>query len=202
MSVIALVPQKRLGQAKSRLAPVLAGPARTALSRALVAHVCGTIRATASIEALTVVTPDPGVVEWARRWGWDVVLDPERGLNAALDHVLRQRRCEDRDALVIAADLPWVRPSDLTAMLSAAHPERLVLAPSKEGLGTGALLIPRGADFRPAFGAGSRAAHRREAARLGLEFVEVVRPGLAFDVDAPEDLAALDAGWLNGGARG
>lgn len=198
MSVIALVPQKRLGEAKSRLAPALAGAERTALSRALVVHVCRTVCATAGVDALTVVTPDAGFRAWARRWGCDVVLDPERGLNAALEHVLRQPRCEGRDVLVVAADLPWVRPSDLAAMLSAAHSQRLVLAPSKEGLGTGALLIPRGVEFMPAFGAGSRAAHRREAARLGLEVVEVTRPGLAFDVDAPEDLASLDAAWLNG----
>ena len=149
------------------------------------------------------MTPDPRVRDWARRWGCDGVLDPERGLNAALEHVLRSPWCEGRDVLIVAADLPWVRPSDVAALLSAGRPERLVLAPSKDGLGTGALLIPRGVRFPPAFGAGSCAAHRTAAERLGLQVVEVSRPGLAFDLDAPEDLAALDAaGWWDGRARG
>ena len=202
MSVAAIVPQKRLEDAKSRLGGILGGRERAALSRALLGHVCAAVRATAGIDAVTVVTPDPGLNGWARRGGWDLVADPGWGLNAALQHVIRLPRCEGRDVLIVAADLPWVRPADLTAVLSAGRPTRLVLAPSKDGLGTGALLIPRGVRFTPAFGAASRAAHRREAERLGLEVIEVRRPGLAFDVDAPEDLPALSGGpWLDGALR-
>ncbi len=194
MSVYALVPQKRLADAKSRLGAVLAVDERAALSRRLLAHVCYAVRAVAGVEGLTIVTPDLAVREWARRWGCETVVDPERGLNPALAHALRLPRCDGRDVLILAADLPWVRPSDVAAVLAAGGAGRFVLAPSKDGLGTGALLIPRGARFIPEFGAGSRAAHRRAAAGLGLEVVELVRPGLAFDLDGPEDLAALHAG--------
>jgi 2-phospho-L-lactate guanylyltransferase len=66
------------------------------------------------------------------------------------------------------------------------------VAPDRLGTGTNGLaLSPPGViGFR--FGAGSFAAHRAEAAAAGLEPVIVTRPGLAFDLDTPEDLAR----WL------
>jgi 2-phospho-L-lactate guanylyltransferase len=194
VSVTAIIPQKRLADAKSRLASVVAPEARAALSRRLLARVCGAVRAVPAVEALTIVTPDPAVREWARRRGYETVVDPEQGLNPALAHALRLPRCEGRAILILAADLPWVRPSDVAALVSAGRAGRLVLAPSKDGMGTGALLVPADVRFGPAFGTGSRAAHRRAAERLGLEVIELLRPGLACDLDGPEDLAALDAG--------
>jgi len=56
------------------------------------------------------------------------------------------------------------------------------------------LAVPTGVAFRFAYGPGSFRRHVAEARRLGLG-VRVVRdPDLAFDVDVPEDLAALGAG--------
>jgi len=47
---------------------------------------------------------------------------------------------------------------------------------------------------RPAFGVGSRAKHHRLAQTLRLRVTEVCRPGLAFDLDTPCDVAALGPG--------
>ncbi|HKV70030.1 MAG TPA: hypothetical protein VJN62_02225, partial [Gemmatimonadales bacterium] len=69
------------------------------------------------------------------------------------------------------------------------------LAPSRDESGTNALLLPPGVVIHPAYGLGSRRAHRSIARRLGLRVVEVHRPGLAFDLDTPADLAALRGWW-------
>jgi len=47
--------------------------------------------------------------------------------------------------------------------------------------------------FRFAYGPGSFRRHAAEARRLGLGLRVVRDPDLAFDIDVPEDLAALDA---------
>ena len=54
------------------------------------------------------------------------------------------------------------------------------------------LAVPTGAGFRFAYGPGSAAAHRAEAARLGVAVDEVVDEALGWDVDVPGDLDDLD----------
>lgn len=227
MRVAAIVPQKPLDFAKSRLGAVLDPGERSALSLTLLHRVCTALRAVPAVEAITIMTPDPLVRFHASQWG--VASCPDHGpdLNTALaaaiaslstvaarsrDHGPAPRRrpargragragrspspapaeAHGRGILVIAADLPWVSPSDIIALVLAAGPETLVLAPSRDGTGTNALLVPPGVRMRPAYGEGSRAAHRREARRLGLRLAEVVRPGLGFDVDRPEDLTGIE----------
>ncbi|HXX38623.1 MAG TPA: 2-phospho-L-lactate guanylyltransferase [bacterium] len=198
-TVCATIPQSRLHDAKTRLAPALGPRRRTALALALLGHVCAVVRATPGVERLTIVSPDPRVRSWGGAHGYAVVLDPGRGLNTALGGILRSGARAGRGVLVIAADLPWLGVHDVAALLEALRPGRVVLAPSKDGAGTNALVLPAGCQFTPAFGPGSRTAHHREAASRRLEVVEVVRPGVAFDIDTPDDLAALEAaGWSDG----
>ena len=69
------------------------------------------------------------------------------------------------------------------------------MAPDHAGQGTNALALTAGteADFR--FGENSRKAFRR----LYPDMVEVIRPGLAHDLDTPQDLARLrQMGWRGG----
>ncbi|MHB8733341.1 MAG: 2-phospho-L-lactate guanylyltransferase [bacterium] len=190
MRARALVPQKALSGAKSRLEGVLSAAERVALSLALLRNVCAALRATPNVEGIVVMTPDPVVRAQAAAWGMSVLVDPRPGLNAALGQVVRDG-AGDAALLVVAADLPLLKPDDVVALLGAASPGRLVLAPSKEGTGTNAVAIPSGTAFQPAYGAGSLIAHRRGARALGLDVVEVRRPGLAFDVDTEADLFAV-----------
>jgi 2-phospho-L-lactate/phosphoenolpyruvate guanylyltransferase len=186
----AVVPQKALSGAKSRLEGVLSAGARAALSLALLRNVCAALTAVATVESVVVMTPDAATRAQAAAWGIPTLIDPCPGLNAALAKLVRDaaRSCA---VLVVAADLPLLRPADVVALLAAGRHGRLVLAPSKEGTGTNAVVVPPGMPFHPAYGAGSLSAHRRGARSLGYEVVEVRRPGLAFDVDTEADLLAV-----------
>lgn len=191
MRVCAIVPQKSLALAKGRLRVVLRPEARAALSLRFLRIVCGALRASPGVEQLIVMTPDPRVLAEAGAWGVRAVFDPRPEVNAALAAVLAARVSRTHAALIVAGDLPLLRPADIAGLLSAVDSGALGVAPAKDGTGTNALLIPAGVLFRPAYGDGSLAAHRRLGRALGLRIVEVARPGLAFDVDTPEDLAAL-----------
>jgi len=192
MGIFVVVPQKPLAIAKSRLAPAIGPGARAALSLTLLRRVCAVLRTVPAVEDLTIMSPDPVVRSHAAGWGVASCADRGADLNDALaEAIAGTARARRRDGiLIIAGDLPWLCAADVTAMLGAVDPDTFVLAPSKDGTGTNALLVPPGVRFRPAYGEGSRAAHRDSARARGLRVIEVYRPGLAFDVDTPDDFMA------------
>lgn len=189
MKVTAIVPHKALANAKSRLDPVVGAPFRLSLTLRWLHHVCTTLRAVPNVESFLVMSPDPALRAEVSSWGVRAIPDPQPDLNAALAQIVAHGLAHA--LLIVAADLPCLEPAEIEALIRSGSPRVLALAPSKEGTGTNALLVPRGVPFRPAYGGGSRAAHWREARRRGLGVVEVARPGLAFDVDTPADVAAL-----------
>lgn len=186
-----IVPQHALSAAKSRLCRVLSARERADVSLALLRHVCTVLRAIADVEAIVVMTPDPEARAQAARWGVPTRPDPRPEFNRALSEAIAETAGRAHAVVVVAADLPLLRPADVAALLAAGARGRLVLAPSKEGTGTNAVVVPPGLRFHAAYGPGSLAAHRRAARALGTEALEVRRPGLAFDLDTESDLLAL-----------
>jgi 2-phospho-L-lactate guanylyltransferase len=92
----------------------------------------------------------------------------------------------------VPADIPLVMPEDIAALLRV-HGEvpSIVLAPARDGRGTNAVACSP-ADVMPLrFGGDSFIAHRRRARAHGIEPQIVRRPGLALDIDTPDDLAAF-----------
>ena len=91
--------------------------------------------------------------------------------------------------LVLASDLPLLNEDDLAAVTM----EDCAIAPDRRGTGTNALLWPT----RPLpgffFGENSFERHDASARAAGLEPKIVRRPGLAHDVDLPDDLSAIQS---------
>ncbi|HJX61617.1 MAG TPA: 2-phospho-L-lactate guanylyltransferase [Dehalococcoidia bacterium] len=201
--IAALVPVKRLAQAKSRLRPVLSDGQRREFVLAMLEDVLRLTLGQPAIEATAVVSADEDVLAFARRLGAQPIREPPgvRGLNAALafaaDALARQGAT---GLLVVPADVPLATPADIEAILTAWKETPVVLCPSHSGglptgqAGTGALALrpPQAIPFR--FGPHSFAAHRRAAAERGLPVAVLSRPGLALDIDRPEDLRAVLAG--------
>lgn len=188
MRASAIVPQKLIRQAKSRLGAALAPEARGALSLALLGTVCAALRAVPAIEEVCVLTPDPLVRAWADARGVRTLVDQGAGLNAALEGALMRAVTPSRAVLVIASDLPLLQPMDVAALLTLAGSDTVVLAPSKDGWGTNAMLLPPGLWLQPAYGERSLLAHRQAARARGARTAELRRPGLALDIDDPADL--------------
>jgi 2-phospho-L-lactate/phosphoenolpyruvate guanylyltransferase len=93
--------------------------------------------------------------------------------------------------LIIAADLPFVTREEIGALVEASRSGSAVAAPDWREAGTNALAFPLARGLPMRFGPGSLAAHEAEARAAGLSFTLVRRPGLAFDVDEPQQLEAL-----------
>lgn len=179
-----LVPVKSFRAAKLRLATVLDARAREALARELASRV---VSAAAPLPVL-VVCDDEDVATWATEHGARVAWTPGLGLSAAVMVGVDQLGTEGVELACVAhADLPFAAG---LATLGAAG--RVTLVPDRRRDGTNVAVVPTGAGFCFAYGAGSFARHRTEAARLGLPCQVVYDSRLALDIDLPEDLALLN----------
>lgn len=197
MSVTAIVPLKALEHSKQRLSGRLSAIERHALMRGLFLHVLDVCMAAECIdETLAIVSGDAGVA-LARQRSVTVVRDPGGDLNSALRYAT-VRLPRESTSLVVVADLPQVTVDDLEAIVSAGRQAPTVLvAPTHDG-GTGALLRRPARIIAPAFGPGSAAAHLLAAQAAGVRAGVIMRPGLAYDVDRPEDLDRLGNRRLRG----
>ena len=191
-----IVPHRGLAAAKTRLAPVLDHDERIALARTLLVRVLDVARQAG--DDVVVITPAAELEPIVAEAGARLAVQRGMGLNAGLDQAREAAEADGVDRLVVLhGDLPNLAADDVRALLAAAAGEPSVaIAPDRLGTGTNGLaLAPPGIiGFR--FGAGSFAAHRAEAQAAGVEPAIVARPGLAFDLDTPEDLAR----WLELGS--
>lgn len=201
---LAIVPLRPGASSKSRLAGALGLDARAELVAGLARHVVGELRRVDGLDGVRVITTD---VEMAASMlgagvGVDIVGQDPRA--PGLDAAIAQARRGATSVLVVHADLPDVGVEDIAALLAA--PSDVVIAPDHLGTGTNALVLRgRAAAMPTRFGPGSFRAHVAEARALGVEPSTVRRPGLARDLDTPDDLCGrpsdgMVCGWAHGAA--
>jgi 2-phospho-L-lactate guanylyltransferase len=165
---------------KSRLAEAISANERAELMRVLLERVVAAVRE-AGVERVTVVCAEP--VDGHEVW-LDRGLAWNDALAAAADEVVRAPL-----AAVVSADLPFLRADEVEELLAAAPERGIAIARALDG-GTNAVAMRPPGIVRTRFGeTGSAALH----ASLGVPAVLVDLPGLAFDVDTPEDLARMQA---------
>ena len=196
MSVRVIVPHRGLDAAKSRLAPVLSPAERGELAAHLLRRVLRTARQ--AIPDVVVISPSADLAELLEASGARLLVQRGMGLNAGLDQARDAAIADGVDTLaVLHGDLPELDVADVDALAAAVTGEQrgVAIAPDRRGTGTNGLAMrPLNAiPFR--FGTDSFAAHRAAAKAAELTEVIVRRPGLAFDLDTPEDLDE----WLRSG---
>lgn len=189
MTTRIIVPHRGLAVAKTRLAPVLASDERGALAERLLRHVLATAVAVCEV---VVISPSASLASLVDASGARLVVQRGMGLNAGLDQARSEAVADGVTRLaVLHGDLPNLQTDDVAALLAAAPtPRGVAIAPDKTGAGTNGLVLQPADVIEFGFGIGSFARHR--AAAGSLPFVVVDRPGLAFDLDTPADLAR----WL------
>jgi 2-phospho-L-lactate guanylyltransferase len=90
----------------------------------------------------------------------------------------------------VLGDIPEITPSDVELLIEALPARGVAAAPSKDG-GTSALALRPPDVIELRFGEQSFAAHRKAAARAGVEFREAPLERLSLDIDSPADLREL-----------
>ncbi|HWV11685.1 MAG TPA: 2-phospho-L-lactate guanylyltransferase [Sphingobium sp.] len=187
MNCWVVIPIKAPEGCKTRLAPVLGDSKRRKLVAEMLRLTVSAAQAVVGQERVLLLGPSRhGLSD-----GIQLLPDPGHGLNQALMSARdAAAKADVSRLLILSADLPLIASDDVAAMLNLSA-ESVAVAPDHTGAGTNAvsLPLPSATKFSFHYGDGSFAAHRVETVRAGLPFVTLQRPGLAFDIDRPEELA-------------
>ena len=191
MSCWVIIPVKPPGEGKLRLAEVLDMDARNRLVCAMLGCVVAAVSAARFVDRICIL----GASRHGQSAAIPLMSDPGGGLNAALTQALGEAAAAGvRRVVIIAADLPRLTPRDVETL---ARAPAVAIAPDRHGTGTNAIALPlpQARGFTFAYGADSFAKHGAEACRLGLDIEVIASPGLARDVDVPNDLPDASGVW-------
>jgi 2-phospho-L-lactate guanylyltransferase len=184
-----LVPIKRLDTCKQRLSGILDAGQRRSLMLALLEDALAQALAAERATAVSVVTDDPHAAAVAAACGSVAVSDGRLEWNAGLQHALGLLSPAPDGVLFLSADLPTLVAADIDAMIEAC-PARGIAIGRAHDEGTNALALRPPDVIGPAFGSPrSSSVHAARARAAGVPAAMVDRPGLALDLDTPDDLA-------------
>jgi 2-phospho-L-lactate guanylyltransferase len=189
MDCWAIIPVKPFRAGKSRLAGLLGVDDRAALNRQLFGRVLTATLAVFKADRVVVVTADPLLLPLMRGQGLHALEDAGGGLNAALGLACRYAAARGARAIaVLPSDLPGITDDDVKALVANLKPAPCcVIAPDGQEEGTNALaLAPPEPDFFR-FGPNSFQAHLELARTRGMTVRILRRPGLAHDLDTPDE---------------
>lgn len=196
-----LIPIKDTSGAKQRLASILDQASRTQLAQAMLHDVLTMLHQWKDCPKVGVVTSDSYATRLATQYAFEVIRDPDNpGETGAIE--MATRVCVERGeeyTLVIPADIPLIQAWEIEEILTRAPDTGTVLVPAGDGRGTNAAFRRPANLFPLRFGNDSFKPHRAAAEATGKTCIVLQLPGIAVDVDNPEDLQQLIA--LRGNAR-
>jgi 2-phospho-L-lactate/phosphoenolpyruvate guanylyltransferase len=167
-----------------------------------------TIRAVRGVrraEKVFVVTNYEPAMLFAEENGWEILRE-DRQVSESDSVDAASRLCELRGVaglLRVPLDVPLVQAGDIDDLLAVeCEAPALVIVPSRDGMGTNAILRMPPALFPSHFGMGSFAKHVGEAERIGARVIFRRNTRLEMDVDDEADLRLLLKNDLSGTETG
>lgn len=203
MRATAVLPIKRFGAAKSRLAGAVSAAARGDLAAAMLADVLAAIGRCALIERVIVVSGEPRAVALAADADAELLDDPadDGHSEAALLGVAAALAGGAACAALLPGDCPLLDATELDEALAQVEAGTAAVIPDRHGSGTNGLLLAPPDAIAPSFGPGSRRRHLELARAAGVGGRVVAIPSLALDLDTGADLEALIAALRTDPAR-
>ncbi|HYA99015.1 MAG TPA: 2-phospho-L-lactate guanylyltransferase [Ktedonobacteraceae bacterium] len=194
MKCNALIPVKSLSIAKSRLTPSLTQHQREKLVLDMFHHVLRVLFASEVFDKVSVVSSDQQILENAYLWGAKPILEEYHDHNQALHSAALSELSEGATKLLtISADLPLLTTQEVRYFYSQSLLYDLVLAPSREGTGTNAILVQPPLAVPYVFGLGSLQSFVNAAKEKHLNYTIYHSIGLALDIDTIDDLNDAEA---------
>ncbi len=193
MKYNALIPVKSLVTAKSRLASSFTQLQRERLVLDMLHHVLCVLVDSELFEKVSVVSSDKQVLEKAYLWGAQAVVEEYHGHNQALHAAaLRELSQGVTTLLTISADLPLLTTQEILCFYEQSLQHEVVLAPSRDGTGTNAILVRPPLALPYIFGPGSLQNYVDAAKQKKLSYSKFRCIGLALDIDTIDDLDELE----------
>ena len=203
MRATAIVPVKRFGAAKQRLAGQLGPEERALLATAMLDDVLAALGRARSIERTLVVTGEPAAAAIAGRRGVEVIDDPDdRGHSeAALIGVESALGAGAECVALLPGDCPLLEAGELDRLLETVEEPMAGVIPDRHGTGTNGLVLAPPTAIAPSFGPDSCERHLSLARAAGVAGRIATTDSLGLDLDTGEDLRALRAALAVNSAR-
>lgn len=189
LTTFAIVPVKKLSEAKSRLSPLLSESERKQFCLKMLEDVLAAIKTSKSVYKTIVVSKDARVFEVAKKFHISPFMESRSGLNQAISEAVNW--CISvgaKSALILPADIPLVSSEDVNKILVFGSASSMVISPSRERTGTNALLRNPPRAVPAFFGQNSFQRYIEEASKRGIRFHVYESPRIALDIDTIEDL--------------
>ncbi len=187
-----IIPVKDLQKTKATFTDVLTDEQRREMTLSMLEDILSVSREVQKIEPV-VVTPDETVEKFVQDLGFDNILEPDVGLNRALEIAIGDSvESKFKQVLILPADVPLIKSEDIEGILDLASGDRaMVITPSKEK-GTNALLLrpPDLIDLK--FGGESFSDHIEEARSRNISPRIYRSENLERDIDTPPDLLKVE----------
>jgi 2-phospho-L-lactate/phosphoenolpyruvate guanylyltransferase len=186
-----LLPVKDFRESKQRLVPALDANARAKLAQAMLRDVLSVLARARAPQRVVVFTAADEVMQVARPFGFNIAFEKSvDGHSAAVNQMVEELSATSSRILSIAADLPRLVPSEIDFAFNAAS-EPITFIPSRDWTGTNGVLFIPPARIAMEYGEGSFRRHLSKATAAGIRSDVMDLPGIAFDIDTPEDLRAF-----------
>lgn len=193
--IAAVVPVKRLEDAKKRLSGFLSSLERRRICLAMLFDVLDNLERVRCIDEVCIVTSDEQVeaLVHARCENVRTIKEPVHSdLNGALHHATC--RLEEHGAsrvLILPGDVPLVKAHAIERILSDDEAAQMIVVPDKNCRGTNLLVFRLPFPLKPCFGPDSFSEHRKQALERGISYSVFSAGCLRWDIDCPRDIAAV-----------
>ena len=186
-----LLPVKDFRESKQRLVPALDANSRAKLAQAMLRDVLSVLARARAPQRVVVFTAADEVMQVARPFGFNIAFEKSvDGHSAAVNQMVEELSATSSRILSIAADLPRLVPSEIDFAFNVAS-EPITFIPSRDWTGTNGVLFIPPARIAMEYGEGSFRRHLSKATAAGIRSDVMDLPGIAFDIDTPEDLRAF-----------
>ena len=192
----AVLPAKDFADAKQRLAGVLSAPERRQLFRTMFADVLAALAACPSLDGIVVMTRDAEAAEMGTLHGARILGEPAN---------LGQTEAVSRAVAVLVADgvtgvatfpgdIPLATTAEIETVLRRHRdetPPAMTIVPAHDRRGSNCIVLSPPTLIPFQFGNDSFAPHLAAARARRIEPTVLDLPGLALDIDTPDDLLCL-----------
>ena len=180
----ALVPVKAPGRGKTRLASLLGAESREQCVAAMLSHAMAQLNKVGCLAAVGIISPQPRPLGNGEIW----IRDTGNGLNTAVCQGVTHARARGANSIVILpADLPGLHWLDVVQLITQGQQHGVAIAPDRFRCGTNGLFFDTSCVIPAQFGRDSFRKHFSSARAQGKHLAIVDLPGLAWDLDLPED---------------
>ncbi len=187
-----LIPIKNLEESKTSFSEEFSTEQRKNLTLSMLEDLLNVGKKVKAVDT-TVVTPDSGVEDFVENQDINVIMEPDVGLNRALDIAIGDSIDSGFDSvLILPGDVPLIKPEDVEEILNLANGKRsVVITPSKEN-GTNALFLHPPDVMELKFGGESFPEHVKEAQSRDIKPKIYRSENLERDIDDPTNLIKVE----------